>query len=1098
MAAINNDVHEESGGEELLDRVIAEFLRAESAGTAGDRADWLARYPGCATGLLEFFQDRQRLDRLVMPVRQERTSASSSDSARRGDTSRIDYIEAPWNGKGGGDDISEAVRVDTIEYVPSAAQLTGERYRPLKFHARGGMGEVWLAQDRRIGRKVAVKKLRTERSGRQARFLVEAQVTGQLEHPSVVPLHDMGIDENGQPYYVMKFVQGRALGAAIAEFHAKRPGLDWASDVEFRRLLETFVDVCNAVAYAHSKGVLHRDIKPDNIMLGHFGETLVVDWGLAKVMGQPDDLGHSVVRLSGGASTATQDGAIVGSPFYMSPEGAQQGAEAIDRTSDVYLLGATLYEILTGKPPRQGSSQWELIDLARKGRPTPPSKIDRSVPKALSAICMKAMAYRKEDRYPTPLALVQDVERYLAGEATSAYREPILARAARWVRRHRRGLLRAVALALVAALAIWGMSHAQEARMLAAREAARGELAEFYRLVDEAEYFAANTDAIEERAPYYDPRRAVEAGHAALALASKWGNSGQHLPLVEERAGLMAAEYEVLLRMAQVTLWPLPSPERGKQALELLDRASGIQPVSRGYYELCAECWQLLGEKGKAADAELAAKKPETRVTAEDHFLAGEKSRLADVGSAAVELGEDPLPNRAGVEKSMKEFRAALATDPRHFWARFQLGRCLMRLGHHAEGSEALAACVALKPASPWAYTARGLASALAGRYEEAEADSQKALKLDPSFQPPRLNLGITHWLEGNKEGAIADFDVEMSAPAEKRLIEAAYYRGQLRLEKEQLREAAADFSAVIGAREDFRPAYWFRALVRFRLANYEDAQADLTKFVSLGRRASGDESRAKSHYELGCVLRSAGLELSSQAKVEALVRAAEELRAAIDAGAIDAATYEQLGKVYEYLGKTREAIDAYTQGITAAAKLEGASATSVRHPPGTGSTSGETVALVNLRGWAYAGQNEFEFARDDFAQAIQLEPQNAEGHAGLGYALARLGHEEDARREASAAALAGAHNYLVLHNVACIYGWLSKATGPSAEEENLALAALGQAMEISPAKNGARDEVMYIRQEISGPEYQSVFPERLRSRPEFQRLLSKEAGNSR
>src|SRR5262245_15332480 len=701
MAASNNNKPDERNGadEEILDRAIAEFLRAESAGKAGEREDWLARYPGSSSGLLEFFEDRQELDRLVMPVRQERGSASSSDSARRGDTSRIDYIQAPWNGggKGGGDDISEAVHVDTIEYVPSAAQLTGERYRSLKFHARGGMGEVWLAQDRRIGRKVAIKKLRGERSGRQARFLVEAQVTGQLEHPSVVPLHDMGIDDNGQPYYVMKFVQGRALGAAIADFHAKRSGLDWTGDVEFRRLLETFVDVCNAVAYAHSKGVLHRDIKPDNIMLGHFGETLVVDWGLAKVMGQPEDLGHSVVRLSGGTSTATQDGAIVGSPFYMSPEGAQQGAEAIDRTSDVYLLGATLYEILTGKPPRQGSSQWELIDLAKKSRPTPPRKIDGSVPKALSAICMKAMAFHKEDRYPTPLALVQDVERYLAGEPTSAYREPILVRAARWVRKHRRGLLWAVAAALVATLAVWGMSRAQEARMLAEREAARGDLAEFYRLVDEAEYFGANTDAIGERAPYYDPKRAVEIGKAALAIASKWGKTGGQLPLVEERAGLLAAEYEVMLRMAQVTRWPVPSADRAKQAMELLDRASGIQPATRGFHQLYAECWQLTGEQNKAADAERAANKPETAVTAEDHFLAGEKLRLTDAGSAAEELGEDLAPSRAGVEKAIEEYRAALALDPRHFWARFQLGRCLMGLGHHAEGAEALAACVALK-----------------------------------------------------------------------------------------------------------------------------------------------------------------------------------------------------------------------------------------------------------------------------------------------------------------------------------------------------------------------------------------------------------------
>src|SRR5262249_30055411 len=155
----------------------------------------------------------------------------------------------------------------------------------------------------------------------------------------------------------------------------------------FRGLLETFVDICNAVAYAHSKGVLHRDIKPENVMLGSFGETLVLDWGLAKVVGKPEQLVDQSVRLSGEASTATMDGSIVGSPVYMSPEGAEGRTDDIDETSDVYLLGATLYEILTAKPPRQGSSQWELIDLARKVRPAAPRKLDSSIPRPLEAVC---------------------------------------------------------------------------------------------------------------------------------------------------------------------------------------------------------------------------------------------------------------------------------------------------------------------------------------------------------------------------------------------------------------------------------------------------------------------------------------------------------------------------------------------------------------------------------------------------------------------------------------------------------------------------------------------------------------------------------------
>jgi tetratricopeptide (TPR) repeat protein len=801
-------------------------------------------------------------------------------------------------------------------------------------------------------------------------------------------------------------------------------------------------------------------------------------------MGQPEELGHSVVRLSGGASSATQDGAIVGSPYYMSPEGAQHGAEAIDRTSDVYLLGATLYEMLTGKPPRQGSSQSELIDLARTCRPAPPRKVDGSVPKALSAICMKAMAFAKEERYATPMALAEDIERHLAGGPTSAYREPFLTRSARWIRRHRRGLLRAAGLACVVSLAFWGISMYRQAYMYAEREAARGELAEFYRLADEAEYFAANSDSIGERAPYYDLAKAVTVGKSAVAIAAKWGADGWQLPLVEQREEMLRAQYDVLLRMAQLTLWRGHTKDEAREASSFLDRAKGMEEASRGYYQLRAECLQLLGEDGKAAEEEQAAIRADTAASAKDHFLAGERLRMKDVESAAEKLGEDSRPDRAHVKEAIEEYRAALAIEPRHFWARFQLGRCLMGLEKKAEGAEALSACVALKPLSPWAYTARGLASALAGRFEESEADLQRAIKLDSKFQAPRLNLGIAHWLAGNRDRAIADFDAVMAAPPESRLFEAAYYRGQLRLEKDELREALDDFSTVIEARGDFRPAYWFRALAEFRLRKYEEGQADLTKFVSLGARASGDESRAQSHFVLGCTLRRAGLQMSGTPKTEALVRASDELRATISLGATDMATFEQLGKVYEYLGKAQEAIKAYTQGIDNKA---------VSPPGDDAETESQKVSLLNLRGWAYAAndQKRFELARDDFSEALRLEPSNAEAHAGLGYALARLGNGQEARREASTAALLGSHNYVILHNVACIYGCLSEAADSKAEQENLALAALGWAMALSPVRNGASEEVAQIREEIAGPISESSFPQSLRSRTEFQQLLS-------
>jgi tetratricopeptide (TPR) repeat protein len=863
----------------------------------------------------------------------------------------------------------------------------------------------------------------------------------------------------------MKFIQGRKLKDAIAGFHEHKPPLDCFDNLEFRRLLETFVSICNVVAYAHSKGVLHRDIKPDNVMLGSYGETMVVDWGLAKVIGEPDEDHGSYVRLSGNGSTATQDGAIVGSPYYMSPEGAEGHPEAVDQASDVFLLGATLYEILTAKPPRDGSSSWELIDQARRCQPTSPRKINPRISRSLEAICMKAMAFEKKDRYATPLALAEDVERYLAGAAVDAYSEPLPMRIARWARRHRRRIVQSLTAACVIFLGLLAMNSYRQVHLLAERDDTRQKLDQFYRLADEAQFFAANTDAILERAPYYHPRRAQTAGEAALAIASPWGDQAERLPLPDARATLLRNKYDLLLLLARTELQSADRASDPHRALKLLEQARQSHAPSRGYYELRGLSLSLLGEGDAAVREQQFADHSDTLTSAQDQFLAGELLRLKDAGAAAEALSDEAQPTREHLDSAVAEYRRALQLDPQHYWARYQLGRCLLASGHGPEAVEALSACIALRPATPWAYATRGLANALSSQPQAALNDLNEAVRLDSDFQPARLNRGMVHWLLGDAESAVADFNAVLAAPSGQRLIEAAFYRGQLLLDEEKNSEAVADFTQVIDHQRDFSPAYWLRAMSQFRRGNFTLGLADVENFLSLHRNRSDPGPAAQSHLALGTALRRMAQQLKSEARDPLLARAADELQTAIAAGPPTAQMWQHLGAVHELRGAIPEAVDAYSHGLE---------------------ISATDLQLRNMRAWAYVSQKNYDLAEADFAKVLQISPANAEAHAGLGFVVAELGRNDVARHEASAALLAADDNHLVLHNVACIYSRLSETdAGRKIEHENLALAALERACDISRnhAVAGDGDELTLIRKE-------TAFPTSLRARPEFKRLL--------
>jgi serine/threonine-protein kinase len=288
-----------------------------------------------------------------------------------------------------------------------------ERYTRLHIHASGGMGQIWLARDGQLNRQVALKELRAEVAGDvplTQRFVQEAQITGQLEHPGIVPVYDLGWNpRTHEPFYTMRFVRGRTMVDASVAYHERRLK-DQADPLDFVALLNAFVAVCNTIAYAHSRRILHRDLKGENVLLGDFGEVVVLDWGLAKALDVTEYALKMHRALTG--SEGTIAGSIIGTPGYMAPEQADGRLDLIDERTDIYGLGAILYEILTGQPPAGGDTATEAIEQALRGELVRPSKVWEEVPPALEAVCLRALAREQRHRYQTATELGQAVQRW--------------------------------------------------------------------------------------------------------------------------------------------------------------------------------------------------------------------------------------------------------------------------------------------------------------------------------------------------------------------------------------------------------------------------------------------------------------------------------------------------------------------------------------------------------------------------------------------------------------------------------------------------------------------------------------------------------------
>jgi len=312
-------------------------------------------------------------------------------------------------------------------------------YEIIAEHARGGLGRILRARDRRTGRMVALKEVIGSDAVAEARFAREARLTATLQHPAIVPVYEVGCWPTGRPFYAMKLVEGRSLDKIVAG----------AADVDDRlRLVPHVLAVAEALAYAHSQGVIHRDLKPENVLVGPFGETVVIDWGLAKQRGAGD---IDAVREPGPPRQgfATVAGAAMGTPAYMAPEQAR--GEPADERTDVYGIGAVLYHVLSGRPAYEGATPADVIAGVLAAPPPPLESRAPGLPPDLTAIARKAMMPDPALRYPTARELAEDLRRFTTGQLVSAHVYSIGALVARWLGRHRTTVAVAAVLLLVLA-----------------------------------------------------------------------------------------------------------------------------------------------------------------------------------------------------------------------------------------------------------------------------------------------------------------------------------------------------------------------------------------------------------------------------------------------------------------------------------------------------------------------------------------------------------------------------------------------------------------------------------------------------------------------
>jgi serine/threonine protein kinase/tetratricopeptide (TPR) repeat protein len=646
--------------------------------------------------------------------------------------------------------------------APDFAPHTQLAYEQVATLGEGGMGVVLRMKDRRLGREVAVKLIRGTPSARRVRrFRREALLTASLEHPAIPPVYETGTTADGQPYLAMRLIEGKPLSTLIQEHHQRRSRADTdARARRQRRLLEALLKVAEAVAYAHEQGVIHRDLKPDNVMVGRHGEVMLMDWGLAKRIDEPDE-GASQQEQVG---ALTMEGTFLGTMGYAAPEQARGRS---DPRADVFALGAMLTEILTGKLPLGGSGSKALMDLA-EGRIATPAQLGVRVPPELDSIASSALAYDVNVRTPSVEAFADSLRAWLAGEDVPEHRYGALEQLSRTVRRRPALVVTALGvLILLFGAGVAGAVVAESRRLRLAAEAQQRETEQARELA-----LAGEREAEATRAQF---ERAMELLAEAGSLLQR-GKTEEGLAKIDEALGGQPPRF--LAWHAARICQEGRAYGRAKQLLEAMiaDYPPGVKELYQLHRVEAEETDQVVGSMTPALQRLLeVVGEEENPFTLVAQAVAADNEKrhqeAIDLATRAIELdgslgqaynvrgaARHGMGDTAG---AVEDLRMAVALEPQHVLAWRNLAYGLLVLKQTAEATQAIDRCLAIKRTAG-AHNIRGNILQELKLWDEAIREYDRVLKVKPEDFAVIRNRGNAKLQAGRPGEALEDYDASV------------------------------------------------------------------------------------------------------------------------------------------------------------------------------------------------------------------------------------------------------------------------------------------------------------------------------------------------